>query len=415
MKIGLIGSHPDLDKLIGALAARRDTTVDIGCLDNSVKTSFELTRRRAADQWEELLDRPDLEFVLVTKPSELGKREFEDLLRKFAQSSVPLCVLYPACDSILAYEIEMIRVEHGGFVVPVLPEALSRPVSCLKEWLKSPATSPLGSLQHVTMQRTTEEVGATTVQRQFAADLFLMQSLVGPISRLSAVGPSHGDSEWPHLDVHVISSAGVILSWTNRPTDDLRGARIVFAGEDAEATLEIDSEGAAELRLQGNPVELESFTQESEQLYQAIRHPSDNMDTWYQSARAMEFAESISYCLRRGRGLDIPDERPSEHRSFKGVMSMASCGILLLILLALGVFVVIEGVQYPARYNEFQRQQSLAEAGQAPEPAQLQPFLVRIWPVYPILGFLVLQLLLLLARRHPASSAAHSSSPIDTS
>ena len=103
----------------------------------------------------------------------------------------------------------------------------------------------------------------------------------------------------------------------------------------------------------------------------------------------------------RKRAVELPDEPPSESRSFKGAMSIASCGILLAILGILFSYAILEGFRFPGRHNEYLLQ---LEQAQAPAASPEQPFLLRIWPVYPILLFLLLQFLLVLARKKNSAS-----------
>ena len=96
--------------------------------------------------------------------------------------------------------------------------------------------------------------------------------------------------------------------------------------------------------------------------------------------------------------MDIPAEPPSENRSFKGAMSIASCGILMAILGILFAYSILEGFQFPARHNKYQLENQQAGVDQLVREPE-SPLFLRIWPVYPILLFLVLQFLLVLARK----------------
>ena len=131
-----------------------------------------------------------------------------------------------------------------------------------------------------------------------------------------------------------------------------------------------------------------------------LLEPQGGDDRWYRAVRTTEFSETIPYCLRRGRTVDIPVEPPSENRSFKGAMSIASCGILLAILGLLFAFAIFEGFLFPARYTEYRLQQQQTDVNQSDAEPKRSWFL-RIWPVYPILLFLLLQFLLVLARKKP--------------
>jgi hypothetical protein len=239
--------------------------------------------------------------------------------------------------------------------------------------------------------------------RQFSGDLVLLEHLVGRARSLHAAGSPHDASEWRQLNLNVVSESGSVVSWNLHRRDGKSGTRILVGGESGQAIIELGSQGSVSLDVQGrehfqNPAPTSPF---DSTVLDKLLQPTEGDDRWYRAVRATEFSETIPYCLRRGRAVDLPDEPPSENRSFKGAMSIASCGILMAILGILFAYAIFEGFRYPARHNEYLLQQQ--SQVQAPVVTPERPFLVRIWPVYPILLFLFLQFLIVLARKKKPS------------
>jgi hypothetical protein len=203
----------------------------------------------------------------------------------------------------------------------------------------------------------------------------------------------------------VVSETGNLVSWNLHRRDGNPGTRILVGGESGQAILELDVQGRVSLDIhkEGQVHDPTPASPLDARVLENLLQPTAGGDQWYRAVRASEFSETIPYCLRRGRAVDIPDEPPSENRSFKGAMSIASCGILLAILGFLFAFAIFEGFRFPARHNEYLLQQEQSQF-QAPAASPKTPFLIRIWPVYPILLFLLLQFLLVLARKkNPAT------------
>jgi hypothetical protein len=99
--------------------------------------------------------------------------------------------------------------------------------------------------------------------------------------------------------------------------------------------------------------------------------------------------------LRRKRSIDLHLADRSEERTFKAFMSAAGCLILVAILLVFFVLAVVEGFRVPLQDTTV-----TLPADEPPEPTR--PLLLRIWPVYPLLAFLALQLFVRFARSKSA-------------
>jgi hypothetical protein len=103
---------------------------------------------------------------------------------------------------------------------------------------------------------------------------------------------------------------------------------------------------------------------------------------WQDACRDVEIAATVERSLARGRTIELYDEEISEEATFKGMMAVGGCGVLLLGLLGLIVAATLDGLQLSFRHH----------------------LLWRLWPVYllfPIVVFLGLQLLKLVFEKPP--------------
>ena len=107
-----------------------------------------------------------------------------------------------------------------------------------------------------------------------------------------------------------------------------------------------------------------------------------------------EASELISLSLKKGRRIEIFDGNPTEGDSFKGVMSTAGCFILLLVLFVISIFAVFDIAQMPeTRDGHITALESGNPITESPKSTWL-----RLWPVYPLLLFLMFQFLRLVIR-----------------
>jgi len=402
MKFGLLGYHEGLRSLLDLIAADPQHEILLAYVDGADDALEKAATCHPADAWEGILDHPDIDVVLVAAPGSFNPVTDEQL-RKLAQTGMQLVIQHPACESIVGYEVEMIRVEYDSRIQPYFPGLHHPHVARIAGWIDDPGASPIGDLQLLTMERHPLTYRPEELMRSFSADLALLECLVGSPQRLSAAGSAHDDPEWRQLNLNVVSKEGLVVGWNLHRSAGKSGARILVGGSTGQAILSLDEGGEMSLVLHAEdkqeqiPLPRASLPSE---ILGPLLEPQGGDDRWYRAVRTTEFSETIPYCLRRGRTVDIPVEPPSENRSFKGAMSIASCGILLAILGLLFAFAIFEGFLFPARYTEYRLQQQQTDVNQSDAEPKRSWFL-RIWPVYPILLFLLLQFLLVLARKKP--------------
>ena len=107
---------------------------------------------------------------------------------------------------------------------------------------------------------------------------------------------------------------------------------------------------------------------------------------WLAACRDQEAAEAVDRSLARGRTIELFNEQHTEEESFKGLMAMGGCFLLVMSVAFVLLAAIIEGLQLPMR-----------------EWRIWQP-----WPFYlliPLGAFLLLQFLQLAIKRDaPAAS-----------
>ena len=147
----------------------------------------------AEGSWESLLSGNLCDWVAVAEmprdAAAAGRRG--EQLKRLVQAGVPLMLIHPACDMLLAYELDMNRSDGGGPIQLYCPLADHPRVRALCAAVRSNATE-LGSFEQCLCerfagadQRTQEHVLA-----HVARDALIVRRLLGDISSVSASGVS---------------------------------------------------------------------------------------------------------------------------------------------------------------------------------------------------------------------------------
>ena len=191
-----------------------------------------------------------------------------------------------------------------------------------------------------------------------------------------------------NLSVHLAGENGLSARWSISPATQQDSARLTAIGDRGQAVLEMPASGEWSLSiLAGERVEeslppYNDFAVVLDTLSHAIAGVRYDDRAWLNACRDQEAAEAIDRSLMRGRTIELFNEEHTEEQSFKGVMAMGGCLLLMLALAVVGLAVVVEGLKLPIR--------NLA--------------LWRFWPAYllvPIVLFLLLQLLHLAVPKSP--------------
>jgi len=226
--------------------------------------------------------------------------------------------------------------------------------------------------------------------------------LIGQISSISAVGAESGDVSLANLSVSVTGSAKVNARWSVGPATDDRASTITLVGSRGTAAIDTRAtSGPWSLRVGGEQIEFAVHDDAQaciERLQLAIAESEPGSDSdWEAICHDLDATEQVERSLRRKRTIELRRDAQNEEGAFKGIMSAGSCLVLMLTLLLLMVFAVVEGFRMPLVDTG-----ALGESGEA---APRMHVLLRLWPVYPLVAFLSLQLLVFVAKKARASSS----------
>jgi hypothetical protein len=359
------------------------------------------------DDWELLLLGSAVDAVVVgrggaglAERTGIGDDERRaDQLRKLAQERVPLLVTCPACEAIVGFEIEMIRRDVGGVIVPYVPGGGHLGVLELAAMIPFGAASSVGAIEQVWFEREQGDRSRDAVLTQLARDITVLRQVVGPIRSVSAMGaaaPVGRDPLGPrpaelpslsNLSVHFGVEENIAVRWSIGPVLNRPQGKLTVIGERGRAVLYMPDVEPWSLQLNADEPQTQHYQSDrsAEDSLWRLSHAmaSDEFkDTaaWLNACRDQEAAEAVDRSLARGRTIELYNEPHTEDASFKGIMSMGGCLLLFGVLALVMIAAVVEGLQLPLRNWP----------------------LWRLWPVYllvSIVAFLLLQLLKLAVRR----------------
>jgi hypothetical protein len=360
------------------------------------------------DNWESLVLGSVANAVIVARgqanlAGQTGIADDErraDQLRKLAQAAVPLLVVCPACEAIVGFEIEMIRRDSGGAIVPYIPGSEHPAIAELASWMAEGGASPVGRIEQLILEREQSDRSREAVLVRFARDAALVRRFVGTIRSLSASGPPPKVgrdplgpklSDLPPLANLLVSLGGeaeLPVRWSIGPASGHEAGRLMLIGERGKAVLQMPQGEAWSLEApraasRSYPVHVEAAVAIG-QLDDVVKETQRDESAWLNACRDQEAAEAIDRSLARGRTIELFGEEHTEEDSFKGIMAMGGC---LLLVGALGVVflaTIVEGLRLPLR----------------------DWAVWRFWPVYllvPIAVFLLLQLLQLVVKKDAPS------------
>jgi predicted dehydrogenase len=380
MRLGIFGTDERTAAVAAAAAARGDDLVP---------------ERAAPGGWETFLDPAACDAVLVAPAGhDPGRAE---AVRTLVQAGRPLLVAQPLELSMLwAWELEMIRRDAGGPLVPVLPERRHPLVLRLQRVIEAAlaGSGPLGAVESLVLERRQADRSRVAVLASLARDADLVRVLAGEPGRLSALGAAADADIWNSLTVGFNGPTNLPVRWEvagGPPGLDLalrcaEGTLVVgipaswsepwtWSGPAGpEGPVVFDAAREALAALDEACERGETATAESGGLPPA---------SWADAARAIELAETVPRSLTKGRGIDLHQEEFSELGTFRGTMASLGCGIILAALVLVVLATLVGGIAHEFDWN-------------------LGGRLAGAWPAVALTvlgGFLVLQLLPLLVAR----------------
>lgn len=367
-----------------------------------------------SSEWESLLARSDFDVVLIARgPDELLRIE---QFRKLVGAGVPVAATHPAADVLTAYEIEMIRRESRGVLIPLALDWSHPAWEFIVTTLLHGQNSPVGRIEQITFERIQSDRSRDSVLTQLAQDIGIIRPLLGTVSSVNAVGTSRDDDSFAALTVHFSNEASCTVNWSIASPAVGKATSVQLAGDRGTAVLNIPQSRMAAWELSFGDDRRETFadsnpvTELAERIRLAIAGSEPN-PSWADACLDLEIADTAEKSLRKKRTIDLYTSERSEAKTFKGFMAAAGCLILMVILLAFFGLAVWDGLRAPFRDDVVATQNNTGgTAGAAAVDRPGWPLWIRMWPVYPLLAFLLLQLLLFITRSPHRDSTANAGS-----
>lgn len=313
-----------------------------------------------AEHWEGLLDGTVADAVLVSRSADQELRA--DQLRKLAQAGLAMIVSHPVVDSMLVYyELDMIRQEGRARMIPCLLERWHPAWQVLATLIGMVDDGPLGTLEQVVIEHTAAGRGRADIMRAFASDMELAQPFCGVLNKVSAMTSAGVRTaaeviNYGTLSVQMSTSTNLLVRWSVTVAADEGGSRFTLIGTHGRATLWAPRAGRWKLESQGGgstasedfePIHLAAIALPSlvwalrgdspaaEKRMESVGSPA--LSDWLDACRTMELADAAHHSLERGRTIELHYEPPTEHATFKGLMSGVGCLLLIAGLLILVV------------------------------------------------------------------------------
>jgi hypothetical protein len=416
MKLALLGADDDSLRLVRWAVASGEHTL-VAAVDSRPRTNeikAIAPHIRFDEQWESLLVGSTADAVIVGRAAagmaeQTGIADDErraEQLRKLAQAAVPMVVVCPACEAIVGFEIDMIRRDVAGTIIPYVPGTDHPALRSLEGAVGLGDNGSLGTVEQITFEREQIDRSRSSVLVQFARDVGILRQIIGPIVSVSATGPATAVGRDPlgpkvrelpslaNLGVCLIGKEGLTARWSVGPASGTSGGRLTVIGHKGKAVLKIPEAGDWSLETSSSPIGAASFDSHdgTHDIFWRLSHSASTAEfrdeeSWLAACRDQEVAEAVDRSLARGRTIELFHEEHSEEQSFKGVMAMGGCLILLFAIGLLMVASVVEGLRLPIRGWP----------------------LWRAWPfllLAPIVVFLLLQLLRFIAKDSGGRRAA---------
>ena len=360
MKFALLGCDPDTLEL-ALEVARHPAHALVWAHDSGDR---EPTIRAAApgivstEHWEGLLGGTIADVVLISRANDEELRA--EQLRKLAQTGTAMIVSHPVVDSMLLYyELDMIRQGSRCQMLPYVSQRWHPAWSRLGELVRQGAAGPIGVVEQVVVEHVLPSRGRGEVMCAFVRDMEMVRPLCGVLNKVSAmtssgVRVSAESINYGTLSVQMSSLSNVLVRWSVAVADQSAGSDFTFIGTRGKLTLVAPQAGAWRLELNGDGrITTEHF---DEALLAATALPRllealaggaaasncgqagllATVPDWLDACHTMELADAAQHSLERGRTIELHYEAPSEHSTFKGVMSGVGC-----LLLGVGLLVLI--------------------------------------------------------------------------
>lgn len=352
-----------------------------------------------SEAWEALLASSDVDVVIVASPQAIQPDgvnhpldRIEERLRKLIPTGLALIAIFPPCATSVAYELEILRQDQGARLIPYFAGKEHPAVDQLVELVVAGEQSPVGLVEQVWFERRLTDRRRETVLAQFSRDADWIMRFIGDVQSVSASGGAGADP-YAQLSVTLSGSRGLSLRWVVQPASPGESDTITLVGARGKIGWDVSTDETMPIRgLGAVPFLWSALAQPQAELARLLTKFSQprGLPAWQDACRELDLTDQVAASVRRKRTIELRKDEKPEENAFKGIMAASGCLILLLAFFGLVFMSVWDGVRMSLGDDQ------TASA----EPADSTTSLLwRLWPVYPFLLFLVLQLLLFVAKQ----------------
>ncbi len=366
MNVATIGFDNELQELMRWVKQSPNYRLE-ACFDlpNSSE-AVELAGTAATDEsWEVLLSKTVADVVLVAaRPRHAQDPERRnEQLRKLVQAALPLILVHPTCEMLMGLELEMIRQDSQGVMIPYHAGLWDWRYQQLAGVVHHDPSvgEPLGKVEQLVWERRASDRDDESVMKHFARDAMMLRDLMANVTNVSATGAIEADDRYANLSVSLTDPSSLIARWSILPAqDDHEGAQLTVIGSSGSAVLQMPESGSYSLSGGFTPQKPTESRHPAEDVFQQLQSlltekTSAAESPWDASCRTLEIEDAAERSCRRRRTIELFHEKVTERETFKSMMAAGGCGMLMWVLLMLLVAGIVEGLKLPIRESTFWR------------------------------------------------------------
>lgn len=347
LRMGLLGCDTVIAEIARAAVRRGDRFVACHAVTESAVAGVALP---PTGGWEGMLDADACDVVLVGADGWDDARR--EAVRTLVQAGRPLVLAQPLELSMLwAYELDMIRRDTAGVIVPCLAARRHPFIARLRGAVEA-GLGGAAAPESLHFERRMRNRSREAVLAQLARDADLVRVVAGDPARLATLGGADAAAAWPSLAVGFSGPALVPARWQVAPAGD-PGLTIRLQGPAGEVVIEAPDDPARPWSWNGSPGGGEAFdpaTAVLDALDAALAASSPPADapvppaSWSDAARAIELAETVPRSVAKGRSIDLHREEFTDLGTFRGTMASLGCGLIVLALLVVILATFVAGI-----------------------------------------------------------------------
>ncbi|WP_166820558.1 hypothetical protein [Thalassoroseus pseudoceratinae] len=362
MRFALVGDDPAMLPLVQAIGDSERHELTHATLSGDITTDLLqlVPQVKIVDDWSELLVLKELDTVLVGGSAASVLEAARRLAGEGISMMVFPCVAYGEG---LAYELALIRDEHGATILPAVPLAIHPATIAIHGQIED-ARNPdanvddVPKIREIRLRRRINTGNANRMTRSdlessLLSDLCILGGLSKTYHRITAILTGSTEDSLSTATVTLNGSGLPDAVWTCETADHDRRDLTFVLNEDEQRYS--SGETLDELVLENAS---ESYAQRpaGQSLLKAIEHPNQPRRTsagtaiqafnWTNLVRAYEQLHAVRKSIRKGRTIELHFEDTSERSQFKSQMTAIGCGVLTLtffgVLAYLGVAAVFD-------------------------------------------------------------------------